>query len=64
MNEDRLLTFHEVVKRYHFKPWGLRHRIRMRTIPFLKCGRSIFFDPQDLEDWITKHKIKPVGDIK
>jgi len=57
MNQERLLDFKTVCKRYNFKPWGLRHRIRLRQVPFVKLGRSIFFDPTDLEKWIQGHKI-------
>ena len=59
MSEEKLLDFKTVVERYHFKPWGLRWRIRLRQIPFVKLGRSIYFDPDDLEAWIEKHKIQP-----
>lgn len=57
MNQEKLLDFKTVCDRYHFKPWGLRHRIRLRQIPIVKIGRSIYFDPADLEKWIQDHKI-------
>ena len=60
MEDKKLLSFKDVLARYSFKPWGLRHRIRMRTIPFVKLYRSIYFDPKDLDKWIEEHKIKPV----
>lgn len=57
--QKRLLNFKEVVEKYSFKPWGLRWRIRIRAIPFVKLGKSIFFDPEDLEKWIRQHKVQP-----
>jgi predicted DNA-binding transcriptional regulator AlpA len=64
MNDKRLLNFNEVVEKFSFKPWGLRWRIRLRQIPFVKIGRSIYFDPLDLEEWIEKHKIRAQGEGK
>jgi len=59
MNEDiKLIDFNAVVKTYSFKPWGLRHRIRKRQIPFVKIGRKIYFDPADLDRWVDSKKIK------
>ncbi len=63
MNEERLLDFNTVVKRYSFKPWGLRWLIRTRKIPIVRIGTGrgkIYFDPQDLEKWIESHKIEPI----
>lgn len=57
MSDKRLLNFHDVVDKFSIKPWGLRWRIRLRQIPFVKIGRSIYFDPLDLEHWIETHKI-------
>ncbi len=59
----RLLDFKEVVRRYSFKPWGLRWLIRTRQIPLVRLGTGrgkIYFDLQDLEQWIESHKIQPV----
>lgn len=60
MSQQKLLDFKTVLERYSFKPWGLRHRIRVRQIPFVKIGRSIYFDPEDLDRWIEEKKIKPI----
>ena len=57
MAQNRLLNFQMVCQLYGFKPWGLRHRIRTRQIPFVKLGKSIFFDPEDLDRWIEENKI-------
>ncbi len=58
--DDKLLDFKTVCARYHFRPWGLRHRIRNRQIAFVKIGKTIMFDPVLLEVWIKKHTVNPV----
>jgi hypothetical protein len=59
--EKRLLDFNEVVKRYSFKPWGLRWLMRTRAIDgMVRVGNGrgrIYFDPIVLEQWIKRHTI-------
>jgi predicted DNA-binding transcriptional regulator AlpA len=57
-NNKKLLNINDMVEIYGFKPWGIRHRVRMRTIPFIKLNRSIYFDRGDIEKWLEEHKIK------
>jgi len=60
MSEKKLLSFNDVVEQYSFRPWGLRWRIRNRTVPFVKLGKSIYFDPNDLDAWIQENKISEI----
>jgi len=57
MNDKKLLSFNDVVEQYSFRPWGLRWRVRTRSVPFIKLGKSIYFDPKDLDEWINSRKI-------
>jgi len=60
---EKLITFNEVLERYKFKKWGLRHLMRNRAIPLVKIGTGrgrIYFDPKDLDDWINQNKIKTI----
>jgi len=62
MTEEKLLDFQTVVARYNFKPHGLRHLIRNRAIPIVKISASggrgrIFFDPKELDKWISQRKV-------
>ena len=59
-NEEKLLDKGTVLKRYHFKKWGLEWLIRTRKIPIVKIGRKIYFDPEDLESWKNANKISMV----
>lgn len=35
-----------------------------RTIPHFKLSKRVYFKPQDLEVWVTKYKVKTVGEIE
>lgn len=39
--------------------WRLAWLVRMRRIPMVRVGKSIFFDAIEIEKWIEKNKIKP-----
>ncbi len=63
MNE-KLWDLNMLLENYPaLKPWGVRHLIRLRRIPIIKIGRRIYFDPDDIREWIEGKKI-PVGVIK
>jgi len=46
-----------------FSKWGLEWLIRNRRIPIVKIGRRIYFDPQDVQNWIDEHKIIPYKEV-
>lgn len=63
MNE-KLWDLNMLLENYPaLKPWGVRHLIRLRRIPIIKIGRRIYFDPDDIREWIEKMKI-PAGGVK
>ncbi len=35
-----------------------------RTIPHFKLSKRVYFKPQDLEDWVSKYKVKTVREIE
>ncbi len=35
-----------------------------RTIPHFKVSRRVYFKPPDLEEWVSKHKVKTVQEIE
>lgn len=61
MTDEKLLDFKTVCERYHFTSNALRWLLRYRRIPFVRIGRGrgrIYFDPEDLRNWIEENKIK------
>ncbi|MGH7801041.1 MAG: hypothetical protein ACREOW_10515 [Thermodesulfobacteriota bacterium] len=59
---DTLLDIHQLAEKYPaFKKWGIRWLLRHRRIPMVRLGRRIFFDPEDISEWLDSQKIKPIG---
>jgi len=38
--------------------WSLEYLCRHRRIPLVKVGKRIYFDPEDIEQWISENKIE------
>jgi len=62
MTEPQLWDLKQLLKHYPaFKEWGVRWLIRNRRIPIVRIGsRRIFFDPEDIKNWIDSQKVEPV----
>ena len=43
-----------------FSKWTINWHIRNRSMPIVKIGRRIYFDPSDIKTWIDSKKIKPL----
>lgn len=37
----------------------IRRLVTERRIPFIKCGRFIRFDPNEIEAWVEKSRVSP-----
>ena len=60
MSSERLWDINQLLTNYPaFKHWGIRWKIRHRTIPLVRLGRRIYFDPVEIEKWIEMNKIQP-----
>ena len=62
MTEPQLWDLKQLLKHYPaFKEWGVRWLIRNRRIPIVRIGsRRIFFDPEDIKNWIDSQKVEPI----
>ena len=49
-----------IPKRAGNRLWELIHRGTL-DIPYLKVGRRIMFDPEDIEAWKARHKVNGNG---
>jgi hypothetical protein len=55
-----LLIEDEVAKRTRLKVQTLRnHRHLLKGIPYVKIGRSVRYDPEDVEAYMRSHRIDP-----
>jgi len=62
MQKQKLWDIKQLVDNYPaLRPWGIRWKIRNRDIPIVKLGRRIYFDPDDIREWINKNKIPVIN---
>lgn len=60
LNNASLIDRKELIKRYPAlgaKKYRLDHLIRTRQIPIIKISKSIFFNPQKIDEWIKRNEI-------
>jgi len=58
MTGKRLLDIKEAAEFLNVSPNTLYSWVSQRRIPFVKLGRRVEFDLEDLQDWIEHHKVK------
>lgn len=59
MREKRYLTPEEVSKEYPFSLKTLeKHRSNGTGPAYAKCGRKVIYAREDIEAWITRHRVK------
>ena len=52
-----MLNIHELAKELNLSESGIYQMVGQRRIPFVKIGRAIRFDLEDIEKWIEEKKI-------
>ncbi len=55
-----LLTYKEAAAFLTVSEATLRRWVMLRQVPFIKIGKSVRFDPAELEAWIRAQSV-PVG---
>jgi len=55
-NHEHLWTTMEVSTYLRIKPSIIRYWVQCASIPFIKLGRQIRFDPIDIKNWINNQK--------
>jgi len=56
----RLLNIKEVADYTGLSTHTLYCMVSQRRIPFVKMGRLTKFDKDTLDQWITRHSVKPI----
>ena len=56
----RLLTITEVGEYTGLSVHTIYTMVSQRRIPFVKLGRLTKFDREALDQWITRHSVKPI----
>ncbi len=52
-----MLNTHKLAKELNLSESGIYQMVSQRKIPFIKIGRAIRFDLEDIEKWIEEKKI-------
>jgi len=59
MKYELLIDKNELLERCPaLSKWSLEYLCRHRRIPLVKLGKRIYFDPEDIEQWISENKIE------
>lgn len=51
---EKLLTYHEVAILLHLSVRYIAKLVSLGQIPFIKIGRSIRFNPTQIDQWIER----------
>jgi excisionase family DNA binding protein len=54
-----LLSIQEAAKSLNIGESTIRKLVYRRDIPFLKIGRRVLFDEDDLRAWLSRRKVRP-----
>ncbi|MFA5794297.1 MAG: helix-turn-helix domain-containing protein [Candidatus Brocadiia bacterium] len=57
----KLYKVREISDIINVSVWGVYQMICRREIPFIKIGRRIRFDRDEIAKWIDKHRINDSG---
>jgi len=52
INESTLWRYSDLAKYLRVSEHKLRRDVMNRTIPFIKCGRSVRFNPEKIKQWL------------
>jgi excisionase family DNA binding protein len=54
----KLLTMGQVAERLNVSRGWLYKKIQAGIIPHFKIGGMVRFDPKDLDEWLSGHKVR------
>jgi excisionase family DNA binding protein len=57
MINDCLLTGEELSQRIRLTPGTIRVWVSQKKIPYVKMGRKVLFDWEDIQRWIKEKKV-------
>lgn len=57
----RLLTVEEAAVYIGVAKQSIYHMTSSRSIPHVKIGKRVMFDPDDLDRWIAKRRVRTIG---
>ncbi len=58
-----MLNIHELSKELGLSESGIYQMVSQRELPFVKIGRSVRFDLEDIKAWLEEKKTLSVKDV-
>jgi len=58
-NSPRLLSIKKASIYSGIPIWGIRNLIWNEQIPFIRIGKKLYLDVEDIENWIKHNKVIP-----
>lgn len=56
----RLLNIKECAEYLGLSIQAIYNRVSQRRIPYIKDGKRVLFDIEELQRWIEKHKVRAI----
>ena len=60
-NAEPMLTVRDVAELTTLSEWTIRTYVSQRKIPFMKLGRRVLFERDDIADWLESFRV-PMSD--
>jgi excisionase family DNA binding protein len=57
---NKLLSVEQTADLLGLKPATIYKYRLQGTIPHIKLGTRVLFDPEELHEWVKKHAVKPI----
>jgi excisionase family DNA binding protein len=61
---EPLLDINEAAEILNISPFTVRAMVKLRVITFVKLGSRVLFRPQDLNDYVESHLVRPQADSR
>ncbi|KPJ58517.1 MAG: hypothetical protein AMJ46_14060 [Latescibacteria bacterium DG_63] len=61
LGKDHLLNKRQVADCLGVELYTMDAWVSQRRIPYIKLGRSVRFDPSEIEAWLEEKKVEPMS---
>ena len=58
-----LCDIHEIAARLGMNVRWIRRKVAAREIPFVKLGRLLRFDPDEIDDWLERARVPTAAEL-
>ena len=61
LDPERLWTIEQVADFLQTERSKVRYWVRVAQFPFIRLGRQVRFDPNDVKAWVARHKVESLS---